>query len=107
MRDKAAKALILMGIPMNQSGFLYIVDIMELYEEHGAPMTNMGAVYRKVAISRKRNPDDIKNEISRSIQYAFNSGSTSERIKYFGLGITPKSNGNYLAMMWQRLKEEE
>ena len=107
MRDKAIKALISMGIPMNQTGFIYIVDAMELFEEHGAPITSVKTLYNLIARARRRNPYDIMYHISYTIQYAFKNGIGSECLKYFGLGIAPRSNGNYLAMMWQRLKEEE
>lgn len=107
MRNKATDALLSIGIPMNQPGFLYMVDILELFEENGAPITNMGAVYNMVAKARRCCPKEVTESISYSIKYAFANGKVANRTKYFGLGITPKSNGNYLAMMWQRLKEEE
>lgn len=106
MRDKAIKALISMGIPMNQTGFIYIVDAMELFEEHGAPIANMKIVYLKIAEKRKTNPDFVRDNISRSILDSYKIGNICRWMEYFGLGITPKSNGNYLAMMWQRLKED-
>ena len=59
MREKATKALIECGIPMNQSGFLYILDVMELFTENGAPITNMRAVYELIARKRKHNVCDI------------------------------------------------
>lgn len=107
MREKITNALLSMGIPISQPGFLYIVDILEMFFEHGAPITNMGVVYRAVAKNRKCSMDDVNKQIERSIKYAFINGNVANRTKYFGLGITPRSNGNYLAMMWQRLKEEE
>lgn len=107
MRDKAAKALISMGIPMNQSGFLYILDIMELFEEHGAPITNMMAVYEMIARKRGRSISDVMYQIKFSIEFGFKNCQSGAWVNYFGLAYTPKTNGNYLATMWQRLKEEE
>lgn len=107
MRKKATDALISIGIPMNQPGFLYIVDAMELFEEHGAPIANMKIVYHKIAKSRKVSPDYVMENIRRSIDSSYKSGNCANWMKYFGLGVTPKNSGNYLAMMWQRLKEEE
>lgn len=107
MRDKASKALISCGIPMSQSGFLYILDSMELFEQNGAPITSVKTLYNLIARARRRSPYDVMYHISYTIQYALKNGIGPECLKYFGLGITPMSNGNYLAMMWQRLKEEE
>lgn len=105
MRKKATDALIACGIPMNQSGFLYIVDIMELYEEHGSPLTNMKAVYEIIARKRKNEPKYVMESISYSIDFGSQNCRTGAFVNYFG--FTDKTNGNYLAMMWQRLKEEK
>ena len=105
MRKKATDALIACGIPMNQSGFLYIVDIMELYEEHGSPMTNMDTVYRIIGKKRNTDPKYILENISWSINFGSKNCRTRAFVNYFG--FTDKTNGNYLAFMYQRLKEEE
>lgn len=105
MRKKATNALIACGIPMNQSGFLYIVDAMELFEEHGAPITNMSMVYEIIARRRQHSIKDVMYQIKFSIDFGFDNCKTGAWVNYFG--FTGKSNGNYLAMMYQRLKEEE
>ncbi len=107
MRKKATDALLSIGIPMKQPGFLYIVDAMELFEENGAPITNMKIVYHKIARKRNSNPDFVMENIARSITDAYKTGNVCRWMDFFGLGLEKKSNGNYLAMMWQRLKEEE
>ena len=107
MRKKATDALIACGIPMNQSGFLYIVDIMQLYEENGAPMTKMEIVYRMIAKIRNREWKDVMENIRYSIDFGRDNCRTGEWDKYFGLTFTPKTIGNCLASMYMRLKEEE
>lgn len=107
MRKKATDALLSIGIPMNHPGFLYIVDAMELFEENGAPITNMKIVYHKISKNRKVSTDYVIENIRRSIDSSYKDGNVANWMKYFGLGITSMSNGNYLAMMWQILKEEE
>lgn len=107
MRKKATDALLSCGIPMNQSGFLYILDAMELFAEHGAPITNMRIVYELIAKKRKHSVKDIMENIKYSIEFGFKNCTTGAWITYFGLTYTPKTNGNYLAYLWQRLKEEE
>lgn len=104
MRDKARKALLDCGIPMNQTGFLYILDAMELFGEHGAPITNMWAVYEMIARKRGRSISDVMYQIKFSIEFGFKNCQSGAWVNYFG--FTGKTNGNYLAMMWQRLKEE-
>ena len=105
MRKKATDALISCGISMNQSGFLYIVDIMQLYEENGAPMTNMKAVYEMIAQKRRMSTDDVMNQIKYAVDFGRMNGNREVFNKYFGNFIP--TNGNSLAWFWQRLKEEE
>lgn len=107
MRNKAADALISCGIPMNQSGFLYILDAIELFAEHGAPITNMRAVYELIARKRKHSVTDIMENIAYSIEFGHKNCSTGAWVNYFGLNFIPRTNGNFLAFMWNRLKEEE
>ena len=85
MRDKAAKALIACGIPMNQSGFLYILDAMELFTEHGAPITNMRMVYELIARKRNHSVTDIMENIKYSIEFGYTNCKTGAWITYFGL----------------------
>ena len=63
MRKKATDALISCGIQMNHTGFLYILDAMEIYEENGAVMTNMKAVYEMISQKRRISTDDVMNQI--------------------------------------------
>lgn len=107
MRKKATNALLDCGIPMNQSGFLYILDALEIFDTHGAPLTNMRLVYEIIAKKRKHSVADIMENIKYSIEFGYNNCKTDAWVNYFGLTYTPKTNGNYLATMWQRLKEEE
>ena len=67
MRKKATDALISYGIPMNQSGFLYILDAMELFSQHGAPFTNMRVVYEIIARKRKHSVTEIMENIKYSL----------------------------------------
>lgn len=107
MRKKAADALIACGIPMNQSGFLYIVDIMQLYEENGALMTNMGVVYGIIGKRYKTDSRFVMENIRYSIDFGRYNCRTGAWVNYFGLTFTPKTIGNCLASMYMRLKEEE
>lgn len=107
MREKVKKVLLECGIPMNQSGFLYILDAMELFEENGAPITNLKALYRLISNKRKKKPEHIIENIGYSINFGYANGSRTNWIKYFGLYSVMRSNGNHLAYMWQKLKEEE
>lgn len=105
MRKKATDALLACGIPMNQSGFLYILDAMEIYEKNGTAMLSMGIVYRMIAKLRKREWQDVMENIRYSIDFGHDNCKTGAWVKYFG--FTYRYNGNYLAFMHQRLKEEE
>ena len=107
IRERATKALLDCGIPMNQSGFLYILDVMELFTEHGAPITNMRMVYELIARKRKHNVAEIMENIKYSIEFGFNNCRTGGWLNCFGLTYTPKTNGNYLAYFWERLKDED
>ena len=106
MRKKATDALISCGIPMNQSGFLYILDAMELFTENGAPITNMRMVYELIARKRKHGTKQIMENIKYSIEFGQKNCRTGSWANYFGLAYTPKTNGNYLAYLWERLREE-
>lgn len=105
IRKRATDALLACSIPMNQSGFLYIVDAMELFTANGSPITNMRFVYEMIAKKRKHTVSEIVENIAYSIEFGFKNCTTGDFVKYFG--FTHKTNGNYLAFMWQRLKEEE
>lgn len=107
IRKRATDALIDCGIPMNQSGFLYILDAMELFTENGAPITNMRFVYELIARKRKHSTKDIMENIKYSIEFGSDNCRNGAWTTYFGLTYTPKTNGNYLAFMWNRLRDEE
>ena len=107
IRKSATEALLNCGIPMNQSGFLYILDAMELFTENGSPITNMRMVYELIARKRKHNATDIMENIRYSIEFGYENCRTGGWLTYFGLTYTPKTNGNYLAFMWNRWREEE
>ena len=107
IRERATKALLDCGIPMNQSGFLYILDAMELFTEHGAPITNMRMVYELIARKRKHNVADIMENIKYSIEFGHRNCRTGAWVNYFGLNYIPRTNGNFLAFMWNRLRDEE
>ena len=106
IRERATKALLDCGIPMNQSGFLYILDAMELFTENGAPITNMRMVYELIARKRKHNVADIM-ENKYSIEFGHRNCRTGAWVNYFGLNYIPRTNGNFLAFMWNRLRDEE
>lgn len=105
MREKVKKVLLECGIPMNQSGFLYILDVMEMFNENCAPITNMRTVYEIISKKRGHSVTDIMENITYSIEFGYKNCKTGAWGKYFGLMY--RANGNYLANMWQKLKEEE
>ena len=107
IRKRATDALLDCGIPMNQSGFLYILDAMELFTENGSPITNMRVVYEIIARKRKHSVTEIMENIKYSIEFGYQNCRTGGWITYFGLTYTPKTNGNYLAYLWERLREED
>lgn len=99
------KALIKMKIPDYLPGYDYIVSAMSVYEKNGAPFTTMRLVYMWIADEHRTEPDFVMKSISDVIEYAFTKGDKAEAVKYFGL--SQRSNGNNLAVLYQRLKEEE
>lgn len=105
MKNRATDVLLKCGIPADKTGFVYIVDAMELYQNNGEAFTNMKLAYFRISDIRKKSSEHIMNEISKVFDYAYKNGNRSEVIKYFGL--TRRSNGNHLAVLYQRLKEEE
>lgn len=105
MNLKTSKALIGMKIPDYLPGCEYIISAMELYERHGAPFTNMTLVYVWIAKEHRTDTEFVMKSIQKAISYAFNKGDKAEVVKYFGL--SQRSNGNILATLYQRLKEEE
>jgi hypothetical protein len=105
MALKTVEALIEMGVSSSLIGIGYIKSAMELYDKHGAPFTNMKLVYFKIAEDHKTTSDSVMNAISKAIDYAYEKGDKSEVVKYFGL--SRRSNGNHLAFLYNRLKEEE
>lgn len=106
IREATSKALLDCGIPMNQSGYLYILDAMEIFSEHGAPFTNMRVLYEIVARKHKHDVSHIIENIRYSIEFGRVNCRTGAWVNYFGLTYTPKTCGNYLAFLWNRLREE-
>lgn len=78
---------------------------MQLYEENGAVMTNMKAVYEMIARKRRISTDDVMHQIKYAVDFGRMNGNREVFNKYFGNFIP--TNGNSLAWFWQRLKEEE
>ena len=105
MALKTVEKLIEIGVCAQLLGINYVDDAIKLYESNGAPFTNMKLVYFKIANDRNVTSKDVMNGISQVIDAAYRYGEKSEVMKYFGL--TRRSNGNHLAVLYQRLKEEE
>lgn len=99
------EALFLMKIPGFLPGFDYVEDAMDIYEKHGAPLTNMKLLYFHIAEKNSVSSTKVIQGISELIDFAYMHGERSEVVKYFGL--SRRSNGNHLAFLYSRLKEEE
>ena len=112
MREKAINALLEMGASTSVSlrdanpldGFIYIVHIMEIYEEHGAYFTNMRMCFEMVARRSNTTWENVMCCVNSAIENLLENGNGSAVVKY--LGFMPKTSGNFLAMMYQRLKED-
>ena len=116
MREKTINALVEMGANMSVGlsnskpldGFVYIVSIMQLYEENGFYFTNMRICFEVVARQHNTTWENVMNCVNEAIQNLMSADNGSKGaavVKY--LGFMPKTSGNFLAMMYRRLKEEE
>lgn len=112
MREKAINALTEMGAHLSLSsgnkamnGFVYIVFIMQLYEENGCYFSNMRSCFEIVAKRNGTTWENVMVCVNEAIGNLFENGNGAAVVKY--LGFMPKTSGNFLAMMYQRLKEEE
>jgi hypothetical protein len=115
MKEKAIKALKEMGANLSLGigskevkGFIYIVFIMQLYEEHGCYFSNMRSCFEIVAKRNDTTWENVMDCVNQAIDKLISNDKVSSSaavVKY--LGFMPKATANFLAMMYRRLKEEE
>jgi len=107
IRERASEALVKCCVPMNDCGFLYIVDAMELYETNNAPFSNMRVAYEMIARRRNQDYRFVMENIKKAIEESNKNCKTGAWVRYFGFDFVQKTNGNYLAYLWERLREED
>lgn len=106
MRNKAINALLEMGMPVGNKGFLFIVEAMCLFENEEYRNGKIMVLYHK--IGKMHNTTTTRVERA-AIRYAFKNilekGNLKAVNKYLSFDQT--TNGNLLHMLYFRLTQEE
>lgn len=105
-REKIEDTLLKMGVPAGIKGFVYIADVIEVFEERGANIFITKELYPTIA--KKYNTTPSKAE--RAIRYAFkivrNRKEKQEIVEHY-IGLVNCQNSNSLKHLYLILKMEE
>lgn len=104
-RNKVENILSEIGIPASVKGFDYIVDAMEVFEEHGYKVSVTKFLYPEIA---KRN-NSVSSRVERAIRHALeiaNStrGDYENYEKY--IGFTNTTNSAALISLYKHIKAD-
>ena len=106
MRNRIINALIELGLPANVKGFKYIVEIVSEYAEDEKLMNGKLEVFyyllgKKEGVSSQT----VERNIRTSFGIIYKEGDQEAVKKYLPFQI--RTNGNSLATLYYRLRQEE
>ena len=106
MRNRVINALIELGLPANKKGFRYIVEIVNEYAKDESLMNGKLEVFyymlgKKDGVSSQA----IERNIRTSFGIVYENGNQDAVKRY--LPFRNRTNGNSLATLYLRLKQEE
>lgn len=106
MRNRVINALIELGLPANKKGFRYIVEIVSEYEKDESLMSGkLEVLYYMLGKKDGVSSQAIERNIRTSFGIIYKEGDQEAVKKYLPFQI--RTNGNSLATLYLRLKQEE
>lgn len=106
MRNRVINALIEMGLPANVKGFKYIVEIVNEYAKDESLMNGkLEVLYYMLGKKDGVSSQAIERNIRTSFGIIYKEGDQEAVKKYLPFQI--RTNGNSLATLYLRLKQEE
>lgn len=106
MRNRIINALIELGLPANVKGFKYIVEIVSEYAEDESLMSGkLEVLYYMLGKKEEASPQMVERNIRTSFGIIYKEGDQEAVNKYLPFQI--RTNGNSLATLYLRLKQEE
>lgn len=106
MRNRVINALIELGLPANKKGFRYIVEIVNEYAKDENLMSGkLEVLYYMLGKKDGVSSQAIERNIRTSFGIIYKEGDQEAVKKYLPFQI--RTNGNSLATLYLRLKQEE
>lgn len=106
MRNRVINALIELGLPANKKGFRYIVEIVSEYEKDESLMSGkLEVLYYMIGKKEGVSSQAIERNIRTSFGIVYENGNPDAVKKY--LPFQNRTNGNSLATLYYRLRQEE
>lgn len=105
-REKIEDALLAMGIPAGVSGFTYIADALEVFEERGTNINFTKVLYQVIAEKRKTTWTRVERSIRYALKITRACRENYDTINKY-IGFTNPSNSNSLKQLYTILKREE
>lgn len=106
MRNRAINALIEMGLPANVKGFRYIVEIVNEYAKDESLMNGkLEVLYYMLGKKEEVSSQAIERNIRTSFCIMYKDGNQDAVKRY--LPFQNRTNGNSLATLYLRLRQEE
>lgn len=106
MRNRIINALIELGLPANVKGFKYIVEIVNEYAKDESLMSGkLEVLYYMLGKKDGVSSQAIERNIRTSFGIIYKEGDQEAVKKYLPFQI--RTNGNSLATLYLRLKQEE
>ena len=106
MRNRVINALIELGLPANKKGFRYIVEIVNEYAKDESLMSGkLEVLYYMLGKKDGVSSQAIERNIRTSFGIIYKEGDQEAVGKYLPFQI--RTNGNSLATLYLRLKQEE
>lgn len=106
MRNRIINALIELGLPANVKGFKYITEIVNEYAKDESLMSGkLEVLYYMLGKKEEASPQMVERNIRTSFGIIYKEGDQEAVKKYLPFQI--RTNGNSLATLYLRLKQEE
>ncbi len=106
MRNRVINALIELGLPANKKGFRYIVEIVNEYAKDESLMSGkLEVLYYMLGKKDGVSSQAIERNIRTSFGVIYKDGN-QDAVKQY-LPFQNRTNGNSLATLYLRLKQEE
>lgn len=104
-RTKIEDVLLAMGVPAGISGFTYIVDAIQIFDEMGTNISITKELYPAIAKKNNATPSRAERAIRHAFERVRSRGGNPEIINHY-IGMDNRQNSSSLKTLYIRIKQD-